>query len=260
MKNQQDLIKKIKDKPELRGIDDSVIKDSLEKNLKVYNITLENLSSADARVLIKIIRSDLRTLAGRFRKSIKSRAGLLDSSNINELLMTHTSTSERMEFYPKLNDLLRELKIKSILDLGCGLNPIALAKSEIKYYASDINKEELSLIEIFFKKNKISGKVFICDLRKDDSFSLPKADICLLFKVLDIIEKKSHKLAENIILKSPCKYLLISFATKKLSGKPMNFPERRWLELLINRLGYSYKTFSSNNEIFYLVDKKRFTL
>ncbi len=255
MEDSVDLIKKIKQKPELRGIDDSVVQDSLEKALKKYNLNLQNLNSADARVLIKIIRSDLRNLTGRFRKSIKSRAELLDSLNINGLLRTHTSTAERIEFYPKLNALLKNLKIKSILDLGCGLNPIALASKGVKYYASDINKEELSLIEVFFKKNKIPGKVFICDLRKDDSFSLPKADICLLFKVLDIIEKKSHKLAENIILKSPCKYLLISFATKKLSGKPMNFPERRWLELLINRLGYSYKTFSSNNEIFYLIDK-----
>ena len=40
MEDSVDLIKKIKQKPELRGIDDSVVQDSLEKALKKYNLNL----------------------------------------------------------------------------------------------------------------------------------------------------------------------------------------------------------------------------
>jgi len=40
-----------------------------------------------------------------------------------------------------------------------------------------------------------------------------------------------------------------------LSGKKMNHPERRWLDYLLKRINYKYKTFNSDNEIFYLITK-----
>lgn len=140
------------------------------------------------------------------------------------------------------------------MDLACGLNPLALATSGVKYYASDIKEDELILIKKYFEKNKIKGKTFIYDIRKIKQ-DLPKADLCLLFKVLDIIEKKGHKLAEKILKTVECKTILVSFPTKKLSGRPMRHPERKWLEKLLNRLNYPFKIFRSENEIFYLIKK-----
>lgn len=250
----ESLVRKIKKKKELSGLTDEIVEDFLEEYSKKYNLSFKALSPKEEKIIIKEIRSALRNLTGMFQKSQKDRARLLEEEKIEELLDTHASTRERIDFYPNLKKKISLLKVKSILDLGCGLNPIALATSKVKYFASDIREDELSLIEKYFKKNKIKGRTFTCDLRKIPS-NLPKADLCIIFKVLDIIDDKKHTFSKEIIEKVPCSKILVSFATKKLSGKPMNHPRRIWFEEILENLNLSYKTFSSENEVFYLINR-----
>ncbi len=252
----QELVNAIKQKKELSGLADKLVTDILENYLKKHKITIQNISSRDKKIIIKEVRLQLRNLAGRFQKSIKKRIDLLEKNKIEELLKTHSSTLERINFYPELKSLIEKLNIKSILDIGCGLNPIALASQDIEYYASDINEEDLKLIELFFRKNNIKGKVFFYDI-SSLSNNLPKADLCILFKILDIIEKRPHQLTKKILEKIDCNYFLISFATRTLSGKPMKFKRRKWLEFLLKNIRYQYKIISSNNEIFYLIQKQK---
>jgi hypothetical protein len=254
----ESLIKEIKQKRELSGIADEIIYDSLIKILKNNRLSendLDKLPKNSRKIIIKDVRSDLRLLHGRFQSSSKSRETLLDGNEIEKLLLTHSSTKERIEFYPELRKMIASLKIKSILDLGCGLNPIALANPELEYYASDINNTDLLLVEKFFKKNNISGKVFFYDLRKINESDLPKADLCIILKVFDIIESKGHKLAELILKKVDCKFFIVSFSTKKLSGKKMNHPKREWMNKLLNRINMNFKIIELDNEIFYIITK-----
>ena len=253
-KKKESLVSKVKQKKELHGLGDKIVKDAIEDYLEKYKLDLNKLAKTGIKVIIKEVRSKLRDLTGRFQVSTKKRLELLQNNQIKELLKTHSSTAERLAFYPDLKKLIASLRITSILDLGCGLNPLALANKEINYHAADIKEDDLNIVKIFFKKNKIKGEVFIYDLRKI-SDNLPKADICLIFKVLDIIEKNPYKLTEKILLNTMSKYFLISFATRTLSGKKMNHPERRWLDYLLKRINYKYKTFNSDNEIFYLITK-----
>ena len=90
-------------------------------------------------------------------------------------------------------------------------------------------------------------------LRKIKS-NLPKADLCLLLKVLDIMGK-NRKVSEEILKKVPCPKILVSFSTKKLSGKSMTRPRRIWFERTLEHLGFPFKKFEIPNEIFYLIDK-----
>lgn len=254
--NKNKLIEKIKQKKELSGLADSLVLDLLENYLKKHLLILKDLTPSQVKVIIKELRAELRNLGGRFQISLKKRLSLLEKEDIPALLKTHSSTAERFYFYPELKSLIESLRISSILDLGCGLNPLALASLRINYYAADINESDLFLVKKFFEKHSLPGKILIFDLRKVNALqTLPKTDLCLLFKVLDIIETKSHKIAKTIIEKLRCKYLLISFATCTLSGKPMAYKNRKWLETILKILNYSYKTFSSHNEIFYLITK-----
>ena len=251
--DKEQIKEKVKQKKELRNLDDSLVYDILEKYLDKYKLSLENLDKFKIKIVVKEVRAELRLYAGRFQKSLKDRLKLLEEDNIKELLKTHTSTSERLEFYPKIKELLKALKIKSVLDLGCGINPIAIANREIEYNAIDINKDDLLLVKRFFEINRIRGSVFSYDLKKIKE--LPKADICLMFKILDIIEKKPYNLTERIIKLANCKYFLISFATRTLSGRPMKYKKRKWFEMLLKNLGYNYEILDSKNEIFYLFEK-----
>ncbi|MEM4271543.1 MAG: hypothetical protein QXD13_00390 [Candidatus Pacearchaeota archaeon] len=250
-----ELIAKIRQKKELSSIPSQIVQELLEEYLKKNNIFLKNLKKSEIKSLIKSIRARLRESIGGFQRKWKNRFELLEKNDIKSLLETHSSTKERIGFYPGLKKLIYDLNITSILDIGCGLNPIALASPKIKYYASDIDLEELLLIKSFFEKNKIDGKTFFCDLKKIELCNLPKADICLILKVFDAIEKKGHKLAEKIIKFISAKYFLISFSTKTLSGKPMAHPQRGWIERLLNRLGFTFKIIKSKNEIYYLASK-----
>jgi SAM-dependent methyltransferase len=252
--NKSELIKKIKEKPELSGLSDSVVLKNLESYLSKYKITLDSLSPSQIKILVKEIRSELRKLTGRFQKSLKKRK--FDSTaDFEEILKTHTSTAERLDFYPELKKRIIKLNPKSILDLGCGLNPLALADKKAMYYASDIKEDEIEIIKEFFKKNKIKGRAFIHDLRNTGE-QLPKADLCLIFKVLDIVDKKNHATARKILENVNCKKFLISFSTKKISGRPMTHPQRIWFEKTLKNLNYPFEKFSSKNEIFYLAYKK----
>src|SRR3990167_5723683 len=189
VKDKSEIIAEIKKKKELSGLANSLVSDNLDSYIKKYKISIENLSPKQLKVLIKDIRAILRNQAGRFQKSFK-KITKKEEYSIEELIRAHASTAERMDFYPKLKSIIKSLKVNSILDIGCGLNPIALADKKIYYHASDINEEYLSLVSKFFKKNNIKGEVFVYDIRNPNS-DLPKADICLLFKLLDVVGAKN---------------------------------------------------------------------
>jgi len=241
----EELIKQIQKKRELSNIHKDVIKNLIEKYTS---------SKIKQKQLIKLVRADLRNLVGQYQISAKKRKQLIEKKNWQGLLNTHTSTKERLETdaYTQIKNIIKQHNIKSILDLGCGLNPLVLATPNLYYTAIDITKDELNIINQFFKENKIQGKTISQNIIKQHKF--PKADICLIFKVFDIIENKTHKIAEKIILSLNCKHILISFPTKKLSGKPMNFPKRLWLEKMLTHHNLKYSTFQTQNEIFYLIN------
>lgn len=257
MATKHDLLKKIKEKRELSGLADSLIAESIESYLAKKKIKINDLRQSEIKIIVKDIRTELRRYAGRFKGSLKDRLILLEKDNIAALLETHASTKERAESYPEIKNLIDRLGAKSILDLGCGLNPLALASSDIKYYAVDINEDDLNIVQIFFKKSNFEGEIIVYDLRKlaFENSPFPEVDLCLLFKVFDVIERKGHKLAETIIKKINCKQFIISFSTKTLSGAPMRHPQRGWIERLLARLGYPFKLIKTKNELFYLVDK-----
>lgn len=248
------IIKKIKEKKELSDLPDSLIEDTLKNYFKKYNLSMPSTKKSQ-KILIKEIRSELRKYTGRFQVSSKKRTELLKENKVRELLKTHTSTKERLPYYSKLISLIKKYDPKSILDLGCGLNPIAVAKKfpTAKYYAYDIKESELKLISHFFRENKIPGKTKVIDIRK--LTKLPKTDLTLILKTLDIIETKGHPHATNIMKNLNSKNIIVSFSTKTLSGKPMNSPRRQWFENLLHSQRLEFKIFRIPNEVFYIISK-----
>ena len=129
------IINKIKQKRELSGIDREIIEQHLKNYLSKHKLNLDKLKKSQLQIIVKDIRADLRKNVGRFKASLKDRYKLLEKKEIPKLLKTHASTKERLDFYPVLKEIIKKTKTKSILDLGCGINPLALAKPNIKYYA-----------------------------------------------------------------------------------------------------------------------------
>ncbi|MBI4983337.1 hypothetical protein HZC32_01725 [Candidatus Woesearchaeota archaeon] len=157
------LILKIKQKRELKWISDAVVNEKLFEYLKQKpKLNLENKCSADYRQVIKEIRAKLRSAYGLFREE-KVEVG--NFKNIKEILTRHSSTKERVEFYPRLYQKLFKItgKVSSILDLGCGINPFSIefmGLNRLNYYAYDINEKEINLLNRYFSRKNQENKAF----------------------------------------------------------------------------------------------------
>lgn len=240
-------------KKEISGIDRSLVIKTIKDKMLSAGVSKRFLHVKDKKLMAKIVREELRNLSGRFQNVSDSRKDM-SFDDPEKILFSHSSSKERMEDYPWLKKLIKSLKVNSILDLGCGLNPLALANTVDVYDACDIKSDELEIIKKFFLKNNVSGNVFVCDLR-EEGISFQRHDLVLILKVLDIIEKRGHKLAEKIISSLDAAYILASFPTKTISGKAMNHPQRGWIERMLNRLGYNFEVYKKRNEIYYLIRK-----
>jgi len=129
---------------------------------------------------------------------------------------------------------------------------------KVHYIASDINKDDLKFIEDYFEVEGVNGETIqlnLLDIKKKDIFSNLNADVCFLFKVLDPLEQsKSHKLSEILIQAIPTKWIVVSFATKTVAGKAMSYPERGWIERMLDRIDYKFTKFKTSTEIFYIIN------
>ena len=245
----------------------------LIKNTKAVPY-LTKPKSKEYKLIVKEIRSILRRVYGLFRsgEETKKRKELVDSLNsvssqktiITQILETHSSTKERLTIYDKLYTKIFTItkKPKTIIDLGSGINPFSvplMKLKELKYYAYDISQEEMDSLNTFFtflhtKNSQFKGKAEMLDLLHFST--LPKADICFLFKMTDVLDKgKGHTTTEEIVKRIPSKFVVISFATRTMSGKKMTAPRRKWMEWMCTRLQYKYTIIEFPNEIFYVIEK-----
>jgi hypothetical protein len=263
------LIKEIKKKKELSQLDNKFIKEELDRFFKREPKIFKNLKeqtnpkAKDYKIVIKEVRAKLRRSYGLFRveKETKKLKQLAKEKKYSEILKTHSSTKERLPFYNQLYQKIFNItkEPKTILDLGAGLNPLSydFMKTKSEYYAYDLSKEEVQIINQFFKNKKINGKAGILDLLETKKVKkLPTADVAFLFKMTDVLDKgKGHKTSEEVIKAIPAKFIVVSFPTLTMSGKPMNHPRRGWIELMCKRLGYNYKILEFSNELFYVIEK-----
>jgi SAM-dependent methyltransferase len=273
------LAEDIKKKKELAGIEDSVVRKEINEYFRKYKTfavlrTYQNEEqlkrSYEYKKALKKVRSNLHSSYGMFqipKNSDEIKKEFLKKTEMSSLreedyeraLSLHRSTKERFQSYQSIyQQIFKQTgKPKIILDLGCGLNPLSVHYMNLnafKYIASDIDKSSLEFIRQYFDLGGINGETVILDLlNKDDLEKLSgiQADVCFLFKVLEI----DKRIAEPIFSKVNAKFIVVSFSTRSLSGKIMSNSERQWFEKMLSRLKYKFSIFKTENEIFYIIRK-----
>jgi len=233
---------------------------------------LDNIKSKNYKKIIKTIRSRLHQVSGSFNKDkgkreqyLKQIYGINDYKNHDEILKTNVSTKERLNSYGKLYKKIFSItgKPKKIIDIGSGINPVSypyMGINGITYYAYDVDKDDCELLNKYFKimydYTKLKGKAFVANLSNISSIKkLPRGDICFMFKFLDVIEGRGHKLSEEIIKEINCKNIVVSFPTKTVSGKKMKHAYRGWIEKMLERIKIDYEKVLLGNEVFYVIKK-----
>jgi len=282
------LVEDIKEKKELSGVKEEFIVNEITKHLKHNSKALSKVieskshnelkRSKEYKRIIKEIRKILHKVTGAYQTgNIKDREKLLeelDNSLKNKnfkdfieihkkLLSTNTSTRERLEIY---SSLYREIFSitgipKSILDLGAGINPVSFPWfnfGSIEYYVYELNKNDCKFLEKYFdimkKHTNLKGKAEVMDLLKIKEITFPETDICFLFKVLEPLELSTkHKISEELLKRIKSKWIIISFATKTMAKRAMNYEKRGWFEMMLQRNNYKFDKIIKENETFYVI-------
>lgn len=267
--NAQEILQKIKANKKYKGIADEIVLAELERYAKKHS-QIERYK--DERI-VKDIRAELHKAHGSFQNNKKNKRARYfeelkknpaDIEIIEAILSTNQSTKERIELYERLYKKIFEVtgKPKIIVDIGAGLNgvsiPLMNLGKELEYYCYDINQEDSDFMNEFFKLENINGKSFIMNCAKiEELFKIPDSDLCLMFKFIDTIEKseKGHKLAEEIIetMIKKTNFIVASFATKTITGRPMNFPHRGWVERMLERINLKFQLIETDNEFYYVI-------
>ncbi len=268
----KEFIEKIKENKKYQSISDDIVIKEIQNYMRKYQADTDEIY--DDKFAIKVIRKELHRLYSSYQtKGKKKRDEILknlkkdDLSTINKILETTLATKERMPNYSTIYQKIFKItgNPKSIIDLGCGLNPVSIPYmnlSSIKYHCYDIDESDIVFLNKLFKKINVDGKAKILDARDlDELAKLSKSDVIFMFKLYDLIVPKNRKLkkiGEEIInlLMTKTNHLVASFATKTLTRKSMKLPRRIGFEMMLDRNQLAYELIETDNEIYYVISKK----
>jgi 16S rRNA (guanine(1405)-N(7))-methyltransferase len=140
-----------------------------------------------------------------------------------EKMKEHASTLERLPFLKEfyLVCLKSIAPVHSILDLGCGVNPLTLPWMPLAvdpmYLGMDIFNDMTEFDQRFLRHVHVRGRVFC----KDFLNQLPRQQyqLALVLKVIPLIEQISKTASRPWLESIPAENLLVSFPKYSLSGK-----------------------------------------
>lgn len=139
-----------------------------------------------------------------------------------EILRLHASSRERLLYTNEFYDFIfGGDSSESVLDIGCGLNPLALPYMNLqggtRYMAADIDTGCLAAIGEYFRINGINGDVFPWDAAAGAPDKT--ADTALCLKLLPSLELGTKGSAAALLSGLRTKRIAVSFPLKSLGGR-----------------------------------------
>lgn len=232
--------------------------------------------SGVVKTSIKELQRELHTTYSQFQSSQDSKKEQLfeQSESISDLLQIHKSTQERVESYDEIYSYLCSNALLSfkdspltILDIGCGMNPLSIEKfvecfksSNVTWIGCDVHQEDMDYISKCYDKFKFEGEFFSCDLTREDDrekINSLNVDVLFAFKVLDSLEHIQRNISFDMLKELDYKIGVISFATFSL-GRRKRIPitKRAWILKFLEREKWTYSIYETDNEA-YIVYKRR---
>ena len=207
---------------------------------------------------------ELRLLAGdRLGRSQATAWGGLE--RIREICMSimhyHASTRERVpvleEFYTTI--LAGMPPIRSVLDIACGLHPLALPwmplAEDVHYYAFDIYQDMTAFLNEYLRLMHVQGYAQARDVLQD--CPLQKVDVAFLLKALPCLEQVDKSAGPRLLETIAADALVVSFPAHSLGGRHKgmvgNYETRFWQ--LVEGKNWSISRFEFPTELVFLIRK-----
>jgi 16S rRNA (guanine(1405)-N(7))-methyltransferase len=200
-------------------------------------IQREMMNSKKEKEIIQRTRSKLHQVASAFQeKPIPYTKWLSELVNLpqdfssdevrhfcTKCMTWHSSTNERLPILAEFYNLLFEKTgpVESILDLACGLNPLAIPwmglPKSVQYIGNDIYTDQADFINKFFQHMKITGQIEVTDLVS--TIPTHEADVAFLLKTISCLEQMDKSIGLRLLDTINAKTIVVSFPVASLGGK-----------------------------------------
>jgi 16S rRNA (guanine(1405)-N(7))-methyltransferase len=192
------------------------------------------------------------------------RAGTDDEikATCRQILVVHSSTRERLpileQFYEAIFGLTGQPK--SILDLGCGLNPLAWPwmglAAGVRYLALDIDRARVRFLNQYLALEGLEPLARCQDVLSQPPYEA--ADLALLLKLSPTLERQEAGATLRLIerLRTPC--VVVSFAVASLGGRQKGMADQYQAQFLdwVDGHGWPVDTLTFETELVFVVRKR----
>lgn len=145
-----------------------------------------------------------------------------------EAMRTHASTRERLPILADLYGAIFELlsPVRSVLDLACGLNPLALPWMNLangaSYLAVDVDEQIVAALNRVFAAAPIDGRAEARDVTRDPPTE--PVDLALIFKAIPCLEQIDREAGARLLETINARYAVVSFPGRSLGGRRKGMP------------------------------------
>ena len=177
------------------------------------------------------------------------------------IMRYHASTRERVpvlgEFYTTI--LAGMPPIRSVLDIACGLHPLAIPwmplAEDAQYYAYDIYQDMVAFLDECLGLMHVQGYAQACDVIQE--CPQQKVDVAFLLKALPCLEQVDKSAGSRLLETIAADALVVSFPAHSLGGRHKgmvaNYEARFWQ--LVEDKNWSISRFEFPTELVFLVRK-----
>ena len=239
-----EIVERVLRSPRYRDVDRSLL-------ARLADEELPRARNADDAV--KRVKRRLHQAVGAFRGAARTdamaaswsgdRGALAFRAACAEALRSHASTRERLEsldaFYAGIWSVTG---IPSrVLDLGCGLNPLALPwmglTPDATYVAYDVDRRPLAAVASFLELVGQPHRVEVRDVV--GSPPTDQADLALLLKLVTTVDRQDPAAAARLLRGLRVRHAVVSFPRHSLGGrsKGMERAYRARLDRLVEEAG-----------------------
>jgi len=173
----------------------------------------------------------------------------------------HSSTRERLpmleQFY---STILADLPpINSIIDIACGLHPLAIPwmplSEHAQYYAYDIYQDMMDFLNECMALLHVQGYGKACNVLQD--CPTQRVDVAFMLKVIPCLEQVDKSAGLRLLETINADHLVVSFPAYSLGGRKKDMVanyEARFYELVENK-PWSIQRFAFPGELVFLLSK-----
>ncbi len=177
------------------------------------------------------------------------------------ILAGHASTRERLPILPELyRECLADLApITSVLDVACGLNPLACPWMPLAdgahYIACDVYADLAAFLERALRWLGYDASGLALDVL--GGLPAEPVQVALLMKALPCLEQLDPPAARSLVMRLPTEHILVSFPAHSLGGArrgmPVNY-EAHFRELLAGE-SWRVRRYLWPSELVFRIDK-----